>query len=76
MSKLISGIFDFLAVAFDKIPLLSKLRGYRAAIGYAGLAVTTVLMLKGVISQETALPILVGFETFKDLSLNAKGREE
>lgn len=75
MQTFVKGIFDFLAVLFDKIPFLTKFKGYRAVIGYVGLAVTTTLTLKGVLSTEQALPIIAGFEMFKDLALNAKGRE-
>ena len=74
MNQAIAMLFDFLGKNFNKIPVLNKLIGYRAVIGYIGLAITTALAVKGVISHELALPILAGFEAFKDLSLNAKGR--
>lgn len=75
MASIINGIFDFLAVAFDKIPLINKLKNYRAVIGYIGLGVTTFLLVKGIISNDLAIPLLAGFEAFKDLALNSKGRE-
>lgn len=74
-TKVVTAIFDFLATAFDKIPLLNKLSGWRAVIGYLGLAVTTILWQQGVITQAHAIPVLAGFEAFKDLALNAKGRD-
>jgi hypothetical protein len=74
MKQLIDGAFEVLATLFNKIPILNKLQGYRAVLGYLGLAVTTLLSANGLISVEAAGALAVGFNTFKDLALNAKGR--
>jgi hypothetical protein len=75
MGKFISTIFDFLAVAFDKIPLLNKLKGYRSVLGLIGLAVVEILSAKGVIGGELKDGLVVGLSSYAALSLNAKGRE-
>lgn len=75
MGKIISSIFDFLAVGFDKIPLLNKFKGYRSVLGFVGLGVTAFLATKGVISNDLAGYLNTGFMTFSALALNSKGRE-
>jgi hypothetical protein len=75
MNTLINGLFDFLAVNFDKIPLLNKAKGWRTVIGYAGMAITALLFKFNIVSFETSAALVAGFNVLKDLALNAKGRE-
>lgn len=75
MGKFVLTIFDFFAVAFDKIPLLNKLKGYRSVLGFIGLAVVEILSAKGVIGGELKDGLVGGFIGYTALSLNAKGRE-
>lgn len=76
MKSLIESGFEVLAVLFDKIPFLSKLKGYRSVLGFVGLAVVNVLSLKGVVDQTTANILNGGFIAYTGLALNAKGRGE
>jgi len=75
MAGIIGGIFDFLAAMFDKVPGLNKFKGYRSVLGFAGLAVTTVLKAQGIGSPELLNAFEIGFTGFTFLSLNSKGRE-
>lgn len=74
MSSLINTIFDFLAVAFDKVPVLSKFKNYRSIIGLVGLAIVQVLINQGVGSKEIMDALQVGLLAWTGLALNAKGR--
>ena len=76
MKDLINGAFNVLAVLFDKVPVLNKLKGYRSAVGFVGLAVVSVLQLKTIGSPEVLAALQVGFTGFTALALNAKGRVE
>lgn len=75
MKQIIDNAFAVLAVMFDKIPLLNKFKGYRTAIGFVGLAIVTVLHIKGIGSPELLTSLDVGFTAITALALNAKGRE-
>lgn len=75
MNKVLSTIFDFLAVGFDKIPVLNKLKGYRSVLGFVGLALVEVLSAKGIVSGELKDGLVLGFAAYTGLSLNSKGRE-
>lgn len=74
MKNIIEGIFGFVDVLFEKIPLLNKLKGYRSVLGLAGMAVIAVLQNQGIGDQDTLAAINVGFLAFTGLALNAKGR--
>jgi len=75
MKDVIGTIFSFLSVAFDKIPMLSKFKGYRSVLGLVGLAVVMVLQQLGVGSEELLGYLNIGFLAFTGLSLNAKANE-
>lgn len=75
MQKIITTIFDFLAVGFDKIPVLNKIKGYRSVLGFIGLAIVKGLEIKGVISGEIKDSLEIGFTVFTGLALNSRGRE-
>ncbi len=74
MSGIVKGVFDVVAVLFDKIPLLDKLKGYRSALGLVGLAVISILQMKGIGSPDTLSALELGFLAFTGLALNAKVR--
>lgn len=74
MNSLISSVFDVLSIAFDKVPGLSKIKGYRSVIGLLGLAALTVLRIKGVGDETTLSTIEIGLLAFTGLALNAKTR--
>lgn len=75
MNKLIPVIFEILARAFDTIPILKELRGYRSAIGFFILALMHILANINIISPETLSQILPYLLIFTGLALNASGRE-
>lgn len=74
MKKLIASAFDLAAVAFDKLPFMAKLKGYRTVLGLVGLAVVMVLKLQGVGSPALLQVLEAGFGGFAVLAANAKGR--
>jgi hypothetical protein len=72
MNLLIQYFFSFLAEAFDQVPGLKKIKGYRAAIGIALLAVVYFLNAAKISPEgfkDIMEPILL---TFTGLALNAK----
>lgn len=75
MNNVLTTIFDFLAVAFDKIPVLNKFKGYRAILGFVGLGITEFLAIKGYVSGDLRSGLTIGFTGLTALALNAKGRE-
>ena len=75
MQKIITTIFDFLAVGFDKIPVLNKFKGYRSVLGFIGLAIVKGLAIKGLIGTDLESYLNAGFSSLTILALNAKGRE-
>lgn len=76
MKQFIDGIFNILAILFDKIPVLNKLKGFRSVAGLLGLAVVAVLKAKGIGSPELMSGLEIGFIGLTTLALNAKGREQ
>ena len=72
--SIIQGVFDFLAVMFDKIPVLSKLKGYRSAMGLVGLGIIAILKAKGVGDAGVLDTIELGLIAFSALALNSNGR--
>lgn len=76
MGNLIDIVFKLLANAFDAIPVLNKLKGYRSAIGLAGLAATYVPQVASHLDPATANVLRGAFITFTGLALNAKGRDD
>ena len=75
MKDLIKGVFDFAAMAFDKMPMLKKFSGYRSLVGFVGLAVVAFLKTKGMLDADVLKALEYGFIGFTALSLNAKGRK-
>lgn len=72
---MIDKFFDLLAVAFDKIPVLNKLKKYRTVLGLfmlGGLYLMDSVGIGGGQLGPTYLPYLSGFI---GLALNAKGRD-
>lgn len=76
MIKGLEFVFDFLAIAFDKIPGASKIKGLRTIIGFIGLATVVALQSYGIGSADLHAYLWAGFLTWTGLSLNAKGRPE
>jgi len=74
MDKIIEKLFQYLAIYFDKIPLLSKIKGFRTILGFAGLAVVTGLKSYDIGDPEILNAIEAGFIIFTGLALNSKGR--
>jgi hypothetical protein len=75
MSSIISKVFDFMAVYFDKIPLLNKIKGFRFMFSVIGMVVCYALGQYAVGDPEIVKALEVGFMGLAGLSLNAKGRE-
>lgn len=73
---MVEKIFDVLAVVWDKIPGINKLKGARSIIGLLGLAIVAALQAYGVGSATVLSEVQVGLLAFVGLSLNAKGRTE
>lgn len=67
-----NNIFQVLAVAFDKIPFLSKFKGYRTVLGLLGLAVLGVLRLKGIGDPTVMESLNISLLGFTGLALNSK----
>lgn len=74
MTAIINGIFNFLHVAFDKVPFLTNLKGYRSVVGFVGMGVIVALRLNGIGDPSLLDTINLGLMGFTGLSLNAKGR--
>lgn len=74
MSSIITTIFDFLTVLFDKFTP-EKLKGYRSIVGLVGLAIVMALQHNAIGSKELMDALNIGFLAWTGLSLNAKGRE-
>ena len=77
MKVLLDAIFKGLAVAFDSIPLLSKLKGYRSAFGLILMGilplVDKLLEAKGIGPwnlADTLQPYLLGFTGLSLLARN------
>jgi hypothetical protein len=68
-------IFSTLAVGFDKIPLLNKIKGYRSEIGIAGCLLVYILNSLGKVDDATALKLNGFIFTYTGAALNAKGRK-
>lgn len=69
---MIQNTFSFLAIAFNKIPFLSKLEGYRSVVGFIGMGIIQVLKLLGKGDPATLDQINIGLIGFTGLALNAK----
>ena len=76
MTKLVEGAFEILAVLFDKVPVLNKLKGYRSILGFIGMGTVIVLKAKGIGNPTTLDALNIGFMAYTGLALNAKGRSE
>lgn len=74
MAKYIGNLFDFLGVAFDAVPFLKRVKGYRTLIGLVVLAATYAPQVSGHIDAQLMTDVRVGIITFTGLALNAKGR--
>lgn len=72
MGVLIQKVFDFLAIYFDKIPVLNKIKGLRSILGFIGLAVVAVLQNYNIGDPELMNSLHLGFLVWTGLSLNAK----
>ena len=72
MGSVIETIFGGLSMMFDKVPFMSKIKGYRSVIGLVGLAVVAVLKNLGVGDVEILGYVNLGFMGFTGLALNAK----
>ena len=72
--EIMKKLFEYLAVYFDKIPFLNKVKGLRSMIGFAGLGVVAGLKAYGVGDAELLSTLQYGFMVWTGLSLNAKGR--
>jgi len=71
---MIGKIFEVLAVLFDKIPGLNKIKGARSILGFVGLAVVAGLQAYNVGDPDILLKVHMGLLGFTGLALNAKGR--
>lgn len=74
MKPIIDTIFSFLDSAFNKIPFMKKLDGYRAVIGLFGMAVISVLSKQHIGDASTLNAINDGLLLWTGLSLNSNGR--
>ena len=74
MKELIGLMLQFLAELFDKVPVLSALKGYRSALGLVAIGVVKLLGAKGIISASMSDYITDGLGVFTGLALNATGR--
>lgn len=72
MGEVIGTLFRGLAIAFDKIPFLNKLKGYRSIVGFIGMGVVYFLKMKGIGDAEILDAINLGLIGFTGLALNAK----
>ncbi len=77
MKQFIEGIFELAAVLFDRVPFLSRLKGYRTVIGLVGLALVKFLAIKGILADPTTIAMIeAGLMGWTMLAVNAKGRPE
>lgn len=76
MKNIINNIFELLASAFDNIPGLKKIKGYRSLIGFIGLAIVAILRQLGIGDPAVLSAVEYGFIGFTTLALNSKGRGE
>lgn len=74
MKDVINNIFELLASAFDSIPGLKKIKGYRSLIGFIGLAVVAIFRQLGIGDPAILSAVEYGFIGFTTLALNSKGR--
>ena len=72
MVEIINTIFKGLAIAFDKIPFLNKIKGYRSVLGFVGMGVIALLKMQGIGDAGVLDAINIGLIGFAGLSLNAK----
>ena len=72
MKEIFSKVFTLLAVGFDKIPILNKLKGARTVVGLLLMAVAYALFANGVINETVYQYAEWSFTIFTGLSLNAK----
>lgn len=72
MNQIIPLIFKGLAVAFDKIPVLNKLKGYRAALGLVVRGALLGLDVANVGGGHLSATYGVYLDVFTGLALNAK----
>ena len=70
----IDMIFDFLAKAFDNVPVLNKFKGYRTALGVLLYAVAHGLDAANIHGGGWVAMATGPLAVFTGLSLNAKGR--
>lgn len=75
MAELIGKLFSYLAIGFDKIPVLNKVKGLRTILGFVGLGVIAGLNAYGVGDVEIKKAIEAALLAWTALALNAKGRE-
>ncbi len=76
MQQIIDSLFDMLAVGFDKIPGVKKIKGARTLLGLLGLAIVFALQANGVGPEDFMDKIKLGFSGFIMLAMNAKGRSK
>lgn len=76
MGEAIQKLFEYLSLAFDKIPLLNKIKGFRFLFASVGMATCYGLMQYGVGNHEIVNAFYYGFLALAGLALNAKGRVE
>ena len=75
--QIIESIFDALAIGFDKIPLLNKIKNWRSIIFSLCLVAVAFLHKYGVLTDPTILKYLyIGFTSLIAAALNAKGRTQ
>ena len=72
IKNIIELAFELLGKAFNKVPLLKKIEGYRTIIGLVGLAVVYLAKMQGWSNPEVLNALHMGFEAFIGLSLAAK----
>lgn len=72
MQSIIAKIFDALALVFDKIPGLNKIKGARSMVGLLGLAVVAGLQAYNVGSPEILKAVWDGLLVFTGLALLVK----
>lgn len=73
---MVKQIFDFLAVAFDKIPFLNKFKGWRSPAGLLALAILYGLDAAHIGGGDLGPMMAPYLIPFTCLALNAKGRKE
>ena len=71
---MIGKIFEVLAVVFDKIPLINKLKGARSIVGLVAMAVVAGLKAYGVGSPDILDQVWDGLMVFTGLAMYAHER--